>query len=305
MKKLVCLALFVGFVSQTLAQAQSISINDDWNFCRLDAAQQVAEIKNQGSDWSSQYNIQHVNSGDSELSVPASTLQSEQEKLKNSQWERVRLPHTPNIEPLVVLHQWQGICYYRRTLSVTQEELSGRTWLEFEGAMHLADLWVNGKYVAQHVGVYTPFITDITDFLHVGENELLVRLDNQDNALIPPGKPLGDLDFNYYGGLYRDARIIHKNAVHITNAIMASEPAGGGIFVTYPRVSAEEAIVHIKTQVANTLNVSRERAGRCARRHHGRTRAAGHPRTATPPVVPRRPRALRVAHRGALRQGSA
>ena len=258
MKRFAYCVLLVGLAPMMAAKAQVVSINDGWNFHRLDAAQQVTEIKNQGSDWSSQYNIQHVDTGDSDLSVSASTLQSEQEKLKSGRWESVRLPHTPNIEPLVVLHQWQGICYYRRTLSVSAEEMSKHTWLEFEGAMHLADLWVNGKHVAQHVGGFTPFVSDITEFLKEGENELLVRLDNQDNALIPPGKPLADLDFNYFGGLYRDARIIRKGDVHITNAIMANEVAGGGIFVTYPQVSSDEATVSVKTQVANTLGESRE-----------------------------------------------
>ena len=258
MKKHICYVLLWTLLPMMAAKAQTLPINDGWNFYRIDAAQKETEIKNQGSDWSSQYNIQHVDAGDNELAVSAATLQAEQERLKSGQWTRVTLPHTPQIEPLVVLHQWQGICYYRRTLDVSREELAKRTWLEFEGAMHLADLWVNGKHVAQHVGGYTPFVTDITDYLRAGENELLVRLDNQDNGLIPPGKPLGDLDFNYYGGLYRDARIIRKNALHITHPIMADEVAGGGIFVTYPQATAEEAFVCVETQVANMLNENRE-----------------------------------------------
>ena len=51
----------------------------------------------------------------------------------------------------------------------------------------------------QHAGGYTPFVVDATGLLKTGkENELLVRLDNRNNSLIPPGKPLETLDFCYY-----------------------------------------------------------------------------------------------------------
>lgn len=239
-------------------KAQVIRLNTGWEFQRIDTDRKEVAAKNQGSDWDSQYNIEHLDAQDHELSVPADTLRAEQGRLSAGDWQPVSLPHTPRLEPLVVQQQWQGVCYYRRRLHISGQELKQRTWIEFEGAMHLADLWVNGSHAAQHAGGYTPFVTDITALLHAGDNELLVRLDNRNNALIPPGKPIEGLDFNYYGGLYRDARLIRKNALHITHPIMAGEVAGGGIFVTYPQVSDREATVEVKTHVANTLGTPRQ-----------------------------------------------
>lgn len=238
--------------------AHSIKINTDWEFQRLKKEQKQIEIKNQGSDWSSQFNIQHVEAQNQALAVNPDTLKQEFNQLSMGNWEKINLPHTPFVEPLVVLHQWQGICYYRKILNVSKKEIDKQLWLEFEGAMHLADVWVNGQHLIQHSGGYTPFVVDVTGMLHADRgNEILVRLDNRNNPLIPPGKPLETLDFCYYGGLYRDVNLIVKHPVHITHPIMANEVAGGGIFVTYPYVSKQEAEIKVKTQVSNKVGTQR------------------------------------------------
>ena len=238
--------------------AHSIKINTDWEFQRLKKEQKQIEIKNQGSDWSSQFNIQHVEAQNQALAVHPDTLKQEFNQLSMGNWEKINLPHTPFVEPLDVLHQWQGICYYRKILNVSKKEIDKQLWLEFEGAMHLADVWVNGQHLIQHSGGYTPFVVDVTGMLHADRgNEILVRLDNRNNPLIPPGKPLETLDFCYYGGLYRDVNLIVKHPVHITHPIMANEVAGGGIFVTYPYVSKQEAEIKVKTQVSNKVGTQR------------------------------------------------
>lgn len=238
--------------------AHSIKINTDWEFQRLKKEQKQIEIKNQGSDWSSQFNIQHVEAQNQALAVHPDTLKQEFNQPSMGNWEKINLPHTPFVEPLVVLHQWQGICYYRKILNVSKKEIDKQLWLEFEGAMHLADVWVNGQHLIQHSGGYTPFVVDVTGMLHADRgNEILVRLDNRNNPLIPPGKPLETLDFCYYGGLYRDVNLIVKHPVHITHPIMANEVAGGGIFVTYPYVSKQEAEIKVKTQVSNKVGTQR------------------------------------------------
>jgi beta-galactosidase len=234
------------------AHATTLSFNADWKFVRLTPeTNTAAPIKNQGSDWASQYDVTHTaTTGD--LVVSPAVLKTEFQQLGSANWESVALPHTPHIEPLTVLHQWQGICYYKKNFTLPETPNKPIRLLEFEGAMHLADVWINGQHVTQHAGGYTPFVIDTTTLFKPGQsNEILVRLDNRNNPLIPPGKPLEKLDFCYYGGLYRNVNLILKNKIHLTHPILTNQVAGGGVFVTYEKETPAEAIIHIQSQIKN------------------------------------------------------
>jgi len=169
----------------------------------------------------------------------------------NAQWSNVSLPHTTRIEPRIVNDQWQGIAFYSKRFDAPAEWRGKVVLLRFEGAMNVATVWLNGKQVAHHFGGYLPFTIDLTPNLRSGApNELLVRLDNRDNRITGP-KPLKDLDFNMYGGLYRDVRLIVKPPVHLTDEMLEGETAGGGLFVTYPEVTKDRAVVRVAADVRN------------------------------------------------------
>ena len=169
-------------------------------------------------------------------------------------WELATLPHSVRLEPRDVSggRNYQGLCWYRKIVKLPPE-WSGRVlYLKFQGAMQVADLWLNGKHIATHYGGYIPFTVDISkDVRFDGDNELVVRLDNSDNPEVPPGKPQKDLDFVYFGGLYRSVGLSVLHPLHITDAMLADKVAGGGIFVTYPSVSPAESVVQVQTDVAN------------------------------------------------------
>lgn len=167
-------------------------------------------------------------------------------------WSKVSLPHTANIEPLVVNNQWQGICWYRKSFMVEPGLQSKKLFVQFDGAMNKVVVWINGKKAAEDEGGYLPLVIDITNLVDFGkENTIAVRLDNTDNPVTGP-KPLKILDFNMYGGLYRNAWFIVKDKVHITNANFVNKVAGGGIFITYPKVSEQASVVAVNTDVRNS-----------------------------------------------------
>jgi len=98
--------------------------------------------------------------------------------------------------------------------------------------MHTASILVDATEVARHTGGYLPFEVDLTDQLRDGRPHVLtLRLDNRENPEVPPGKPYDDLDFCWYGGLYRDAELRWYPDLHITDPVAAGEVAGGGVFV--------------------------------------------------------------------------
>ena len=177
------------------------------------------------------------------------------QKAGSVNWEKVTLPHTPQIEPVIkVKEQWQGTCYYRKYFTIPKGDKDKHIAIQFDAAMNDADVYLNGKHLFKHIGGYLPFYIDLTKDVKFGqENVLLVKLVNTDNPQIPPGKPIKDLDFNFYGGIYRNAWLMVKDKVHISNAVAVNHEAGGGLMVHYEDVSAASAKVVVKTEVQSDV----------------------------------------------------
>lgn len=161
-------------------------------------------------------------------------------------WINVTLPHTTRIEPIEKKEQqWQGTCFYRKQLNI--DDTSSYTVLRFDAAMHEADIWINQKHTAQHLGGYLPFDIEIPT-TQIGLIDILVRLRNTDNSTIPPGKKLSELDFNYYGGLYRHVWLIKKSKQIRLDKI---------IRIDYENVTKTQAVLNVKFNIltySKTLN---------------------------------------------------
>jgi beta-galactosidase len=177
--------------------------------------------------------------------------------LDDAAWQPATLPHSARIEALVTGPPgtpgaiWQGVCWYRRRLLLEPMAAGEKVLLRFDGAMNVADVWLDGERVGGHLGGYLPFVLDISGRVQPGRDHLLaVRLDNRDNPITGP-KPQAQLDFNIYHGLYRPVYLISQSRLHITDPLLADRPASGGVFVTYPRVSRESATVRVRTHVRN------------------------------------------------------
>lgn len=157
-------------------------------------------------------------------------------------WSNVTLPHTPRLEPIErVEQQWQGRCFYRKRWSMGFDGSASDFFLRFDGAMHEADVWINGEHAGRHIGGYLPFDVPIKGNQN-GFVNILVRLDNTDNAEIPPGKNLSTLDFNYYGGLYRHVWLIKKTKqCHLKDSIR----------IDYENVSEAQATMVVRFRIGS------------------------------------------------------
>ena len=173
-------------------------------------------------------------------------------------WQTVTLPHSAKIEPLVIKEVWTGVSWYKKDFTAHPEWKNKRVCIEFEAAMQQADVWLNGKHLLTHYGGYLPFTIDISKELVYGKaNRLVVRVDNHDNPDIPPGRPVKELDFCYYSGIYRDVSLVVTNHLHITDAVQADKTASGGVRVWFPQVSAQSASIAVATHISNENNVSK------------------------------------------------
>lgn len=180
-------------------------------------------------------------------------------------WESVDLPHTVRTEPYNNSGgiNYQGEAMYCKHFKLPASYEGKKLYMEFEGAMGVTDVWVNGTHLQSKMaaktgdntqyGGYLPFILDITEAVHCDDtyNVVTVLTDNRDNETVPPGKPQNQLDFTYFGGIYRNVWLQVKDPVHITDAVYEDITAGGGILVEYPEVSKAKAVVSVKTHIRN------------------------------------------------------
>jgi beta-galactosidase len=106
-------------------------------------------------------------------------------------------------------------------------------FLDVDGAMSYASVWLNGHYLGGWPYGYTSFQVDLTPFLKPGAgNVIAIRLDNPNSSSRwYPG-----------GGIYRNVWLETMNPLHVTHS---------GTFVTTPEISATNATVNIKVDVSN------------------------------------------------------
>jgi hypothetical protein len=175
----------------------------------------------------------------------------------DTSWTYVDVPHSTRFTTPESPNAYLGVSWYRRHFTVPGAYAGSKLFIELEGAMQAADVWLNGVHVARHQGGYTPFTIDATDAIRYdgADNVLAVKLDSNANPAWAPG--WNGVDFQYHGGLYRSVTLHVLNPLHVTDAVSANKVAGGGVFVRYPAVSATAATVAITTNVINQFTVAR------------------------------------------------
>ena len=132
---------------------------------------------------------------------------------------------------------WRGTCTYEKTFDAPAYGEQERIYLQFDGANASAKVILNGTPVCIHDGGYSTFRCDITDHL-LPENKLVVEVDNSVNARVYPQKA----DFTFYGGIYRDVKLITVNQHHFD-----MDCHGGPGIAVNAQVKSKDASVWVRT----------------------------------------------------------
>lgn len=87
------------------------------------------------------------------------------------------------VTPVTIPHVWEqvrpdydGVGWYRRNLTVTATARDEVWRVRCAAVNYRAEVFINGQFLVRHDGGYTPFVADLTPYLKVGDNELLVRV---------------------------------------------------------------------------------------------------------------------------------
>jgi len=174
-------------------------------------------------------------------------------------WNSVNIPHSASYDAPTADAEakgYQGISWYRKNFTVSSSKHMQNFFIEFEGAMQVANVWLNGHFLGTHDNSgFTWFSFDATNYLSLtGNNVLVVSLDNSFNREIPPGDDYttGFPDYYLFSGLYRNVWLVSTASTFVP---LWSQQ----ISVPIATASAASALVRVKTQVtagtAGTVSV--------------------------------------------------
>lgn len=177
--------------------------------------------------------------------APGSDFAFVQADFDDSHWQKVSIPHDWAITG--PFYQGEnaavgggmgrlpspGVGWYRHKFQLDKADSAKSIFLDVDGAMSYAMVWLNGHLVGGWPYGYASWRLDLTPYVKVGAaNQLAIRIDN------PPASS------RWYpgGGLYRNVWLTKTDPVHIGH---------WGTSVTTSDVSTQQARVNLSVEINN------------------------------------------------------
>jgi beta-galactosidase len=172
---------------------------------------------------------------------PGGDISFAQSGFDDSQWRLLNLPHDWGIEGPFKQSlsggtgrlPWFGIAWYRKHLDIPAADAGKKIYLDVDGAMSYATVWLNGKFVGGWPYGYSSWRVDLTPCVNFGgDNVVAIRLNNPpDSSRWYPG-----------GGIYRNVWLVKSQPVRV---------AQWGTYITTPLVGPASATVRVNTKMIN------------------------------------------------------
>ena len=99
---------------------------------------------------------------------------------------------------------YEGNVVFTRKFRYTETK-EQRVFLKVGSANYESKVFLNKQYLGRHIGGYTPYYVDVTDYLQV-DNRIIIMANNE---RVLEGIPSINTDWFNYGGLQRDIELIY------------------------------------------------------------------------------------------------
>ncbi|HEY3390869.1 MAG TPA: beta-galactosidase GalB, partial [Prolixibacteraceae bacterium] len=130
-----------------------------------------------------------------------------------------------------------GIGWYRKSFKVSEQDLKGSVFIDFDGVYQNSEVWINGHSLGKRFYGYSSFRYELTPYLVAGEkgNVLAVKVDNsmQPNSRWYSGS-----------GIYRNVWLVTTGKTYI---------AHWGTSIATSEITDAQAKLKIITQIKNKL----------------------------------------------------
>jgi len=159
------------------------------------------------------------------------------------------------------LFYYEGTVWYKKSFDYVKSENDHRVFVYFGASNYETDVYLNGKKLGKHVGGFTPFNFEITNYLKEKGNYLIVKVNNQRKK---EGVPTLNTDWWNYGGMTRGVKLIEVDEQFIEDYMVQLDPGNkkritgyvklNGGHVAGEKISLEIEELGIKQQIITDEN---------------------------------------------------
>lgn len=233
---------------------QRLSLNKGWHFSRFSKSPDSLSYDTL-KPWmlasSTKFTVSKTKlAPPSDTPAAIATVKYAQPAFDDSAWEAVNVPHdwaikgpfnAPGVSGGMGRLPSSGIGWYRRNFTLAAQDKDKAIFLDVDGAMSYASIWLNGHLAGGWPYGYASFRVDLTLYAKAdgSDNVLAIRVENAaENSRWYPG-----------AGIYRNIWLVKTDTAHVGQY---------GTFITTPAVSASSATVNLAVEIENAGATSRQ-----------------------------------------------
>lgn len=159
--------------------------------------------------------------------------------------EDVKLPHSWNAEDGQSGEGgfYRGKCWYQRKINISKEELKKYLFLEIGAASNVSEVYINGQLAGDSKCGFSMYRVALNSFIKLGDNLISIMVDNSKHEDVYPLMA----DFTFYGGLYREVKLIITEAVHFD----LLDNSRDGLYLTQKSINKNTFELKINGRVVN------------------------------------------------------
>ncbi|NIM93404.1 MAG: hypothetical protein GTO18_06800 [Anaerolineales bacterium] len=166
----------------------------------------------------------------------------------DSSWHTIEVPHTWNV--MDEFYEYIGEAWYRHEFVPDRDIGSAKLFLCFKAVYYKAEVWLNGEYLGEHEGGYTPFEFDVSDLVRAHmKNTIAVKVDNYRRF---DRIPDDFFDWWPYGGIVRDVSLEASNRIFIEDQRIVAIPH----IIHWDEADTAEVVTSVS--IVNTSNIDFE-----------------------------------------------
>lgn len=157
------------------------------------------------------------------------------------------------------IREFHDVVWYKRSFELRKDMYGKVILLHFGAVDYECDVWVNDIFITHHTGGHIGFDANITHAIHIGQNEIKLKvMDRSTDLEMPRGKQYWEEEskgifYTRTTGIWQTVWIEAVNNTYLANVWITPDLDDGSVEFQYEIVGQEEVYIQIEVNFGDVI----------------------------------------------------